>query len=303
MTVADGIYFPVLTPFNKDGTVDHETFAELLEFGIDEGMHGIFALGSAGQGPTLDRAEYKHAIDTVVETVDEQVPLVVHVGTTSTMTTVELARYAEQQGVDMLAFLPPYYYSDHSWAEIVGHFRCVADATETPMMIYNNPKYAGISISPEELGTLVEEIPQIQGIKASFNPLKELVEYADRTPDGFKVFAGAIWSLLSGTHYGVSGAINPPAGVVPEIATTYWDLIQDKDYEGALAAQERLFAFNKAIAPFRERYGRAAYKPLFALRGIEIKTYPRWDTVDIEPGTTEELITALNEAGVSEYFD
>lgn len=303
MPIDDGIYYPVITPFDEEGNVDHETFASLLDFGINRGLHGVFALGSAGQGPTLDRGERKRTLETAAETIDGRVPLVAQVGTSSTTTSVDLARHAERHGVDMISALPPYYYSDHSSREVQDHFAAVADAVDIPLMIYNNPKYTDFPIDPEWLSSLIEEIPDIRGIKASFNPLSDLFEYVSNTPEGFKVFAGGIWSLASGVPMGVAGSIHPPTSVFPELTVEFWNHIQHNDYEQALSLQRQILEYSHAIQPFRNEYGRTLYVTLFGLRGIEIEHYPRWQTATPDEDVRQDVAQALKSVGLGEYIE
>lgn len=277
MNLPAGVYYPVLTPFTKEDDVDHETLHELTVFGIERGVHGIFALGSSGQGPAMPPEKRKRALQTIVDAADGRVPVIAHVGTPAASSSVELARHAAAIGADMIAVLPPYFYTDHSESEVQAHYERIADAVDFDVMVYNNPKYVEPDMTPARIQSLTETVPSVTGIKASFTSASTLIEYVERTPEGFDVFAGSIGLLLPGLYHGVSGSIHPPSSPFPEVATSYWDAIQDERVQEAVEYQRLLHDISSIVQRYSADYGRAVYVSLFELRGIEIERYPLWE--------------------------
>jgi len=129
----EGIIIPLIIPFQADGEVDRSMLQQLTSFNVKAKVQGLFALGSAGQGAVMTPDQRRSALETIMEVAGGQIPVIAHVGTSESYSGRELARHAAGCGVDALAIIPPYYYSDHSEYEIQRHFCEVAEgAPELP---------------------------------------------------------------------------------------------------------------------------------------------------------------------------
>ncbi len=144
-----GVLIPVITPFHDDSSVDEETLRLLVDFYFRAKVHGLFALGSSGQGPALSEGERRAVAEIVMDQAADRVPVIIHVGCADTPTTVALAKHAHEIGAAAIGVIPPYYYCDAPPSAVLEHYRKVAEACPLPIYIYENPKYCGISISPE----------------------------------------------------------------------------------------------------------------------------------------------------------
>lgn len=298
MPLANGVYYPVITPFTETYEVDTDALRELIEFGIEGGIDGVFALGSSGQGPAMELPQRKRALEVILDAVGSRIPVVAHVGTPVAASSLELARHAEAAGADTIALLPPYFYSDHSESEIIAHYEKVADEVDLDIMIYNNPKYAGTDLTPTRVKELVRRVPSVTGIKASFTTASTLLDYEDRTPDDFDVFAGSVGLLFPTRYHGVSGSIHPPSSPFPEVATAYWDAIEEERVRDAVNYQRLLHDVSSVIGEYVGEYGRSVYASLFRLRGIDIERYPLWEQKAVPRSVEAELESALRELGV-----
>ena len=143
-------------------------------------------------------------------------PVVVHVGSADTQVTVELAEHAAARGADAVAVVPPFYYSDHTEFEIIAHYRAVGEAAPLPLFIYENPRYAGISIKPDLAVRMKEAIPSIKGIKVAYG-LGSMLDYVRLLPD-VAVFTGNA-DLFGLAPFGLAGMINPPTSLPPSSAS------------------------------------------------------------------------------------
>lgn len=309
MTLERGIYDPVITPFDSDENVDHGTLAELVRFGIDNGTHGVYALGSAGQGPAMGDGQRQAALETIVDAADGQVPVIAHIGTADTESSVELARHAEAIGADMVASLPPYYYTTpnegafgHNEYEVKAHFERIARAVDLELLLYNNPGFTGENLSPGRVSELVEEIPSIRGIKSGRTQPEAVVRYVETTPEGFMTFANVNY-LLPTVYHGIHGTINPPMSVFPEVVTDYWEAITDRDIQTALDLQQTIRAYSETVVEFAKPFGRGVYNPLYEFRGIELERYPKWDTKPIPEEEVTRLFERLESLGLGQYLD
>ena len=110
MSGFQGIYPALLTPFKKDGTVNHEALRQLIRMNMDKGVTGFYVCGSTAEAFLLDTATRKELLETVVDEVNGKCKVIAHVGTISQNTAVELAQHAAKCGADAISSIPPFYY-------------------------------------------------------------------------------------------------------------------------------------------------------------------------------------------------
>lgn len=145
----------MVTPFTTDGELDLDAAAELAADLIDLGNDGLVVNGTTGESPTTSDAEKAALVRAVVTAVGDRATVVAGVGTNDTAHTIELARQAEEAGADGLLVVTP-YYNKPPQAGLVAHFRAVADATDSPIMLYDIPGRSGVELSHETLLSLAE---------------------------------------------------------------------------------------------------------------------------------------------------
>src|SRR5436853_4526191 len=228
-----GVLLPLITPFDERARIDEEVMRELVDFHIGAGIQGLFVLGSTGQGPAMSVEERKKAAAVALDQARSRVPVIIHVGTADTESTVELAEHAAVHKADAVAIVPPYYYSDHTEYEIVAHYKAVAKAVPLPIFIYENPKYSGISIPPGLAVRMKEQVPALKGIKVAYGQ-GALLEYVRLLPD-VSVFTGNA-DLFGLVPFGVAGMINPPTSFVPELCVELFNALDRNDYPAAVEA-------------------------------------------------------------------
>lgn len=291
-----GILVPVITPFDEKGRVDEAMLRKLVDFYVEASVQGIFVLGSSGQGPVMSVPGRKRAAEIAIDQTRSRLPVVVHVGTADAESTVELAAHAAEKGASAVAIVPPYYYSDHTEYEIISHYRCVAEAVKLPIYIYENPKYSGISIPPEFAKRMKDAIPSIRGIKVAYGQ-GALLEYVRLFPPDVSVFTGNA-DLFGLVPFGLAGMINPPTSFLPELCVSLWRALDEKQYDKAVALQQRVNTAARLVGSAIRRYGRSALGEAFRMRGFAIRRFPKWDTKPMPPEAREELHRELKNAGL-----
>jgi dihydrodipicolinate synthase/N-acetylneuraminate lyase len=286
---------PIITPFDEKGRVDERIMRELVDFHIAAGVHGLFVLGSTGQGPAMSIDERKQAAAVALDQARSRVPVVIHVGTADAQSTVELADHAAANSADAVAIVPPYYYSDHTEFEIVAHYKAVAKAVPLPIFIYENPKYSGISVSPGMALRMKEQVPSLKGIKVAYGQ-GALLEYVRLLPD-VAVFTGNA-DLFGLVPFGLAGMINPPTSFVPELCVELFKALDVKDYPRAVEAQKRVDTAARLVAAELRKYGRVPLREVFRMRGFDVKRFPKWETEPMPLEARDRLSRALKEAGI-----
>lgn len=146
----EGIYTPVITPFHNDGSVDKEGFAEILEFLIDAGTHGIVVAGTTGEYYAQTTEERTHLMQYAHQVINGRVPMMVGVGAIRTEDSIELAQIARQTGADaLLVNSPPYVLPTET--ENAAHALAIDKAADLPIMLYNYPGRTGVGMGEDYL--------------------------------------------------------------------------------------------------------------------------------------------------------
>ena len=146
----EGIYTPVITPFHNDGSIDEEGFAEVIEFLIDAGTHGIVVAGTTGEYYAQTTEERTHLMQLAYNVINARVPMMVGVGAIRTEDAIELAQTARQTGADaLLVNSPPYVLPTES--ENAAHALAIDTAAGLPIMLYNYPGRTGVGMGEDYL--------------------------------------------------------------------------------------------------------------------------------------------------------
>ncbi len=141
--------------------------------------------------------ERKKVAEQIVNRVRGRVPVVMHIGTANTLSSIELAKHAAGLGVDAIGVVPPYYYP-HDDYEVYAHYKAIARAIPgVPMFIYDNTETTHVEITPPKANKIIEAIAPntLAGIKVSFIPYDKLLGYVYQLPKSVGVFPGGIFSL------------------------------------------------------------------------------------------------------------
>src|ERR1051325_11574974 len=290
-----GVLLPIITPFDDKGRVDEPIMRQLVEFHIGAGIQGLFALGSTGQGPAMSTEERKQTAAIALDQARSRVPVIIHIGTPASDSTVELAEHAAGHKADAVAIVPPYYYSDHSEYEIVAHYKAVGKAVPLPIFIYENPKYSGISVPPGMAVRMKEQVPSLKGIKVAYGQ-GALLEYVRLLPD-VSVFTGNA-DLFGLVPFGLAGMINPPTSFVPELCVALFKALDTRSYPEAVEAQKRVNLAARLVGAELRKYGRVPLREVFRMRGFNVKRFPKWETEPMPKDAVTRLERELKEAGI-----
>jgi 4-hydroxy-tetrahydrodipicolinate synthase len=272
-----GILMPVPTLFKKDGSVDIGSTLDIIDDSIKAGVHALFILGSAGQGPVMELDERAAAADAMIKHVKGRLPVLVNVGTAYLKTSVQLAEAAVASGADAIAATPPYYYADHPAAEVDAHLAGVAKATGgRPFVLYNNLRYTGIEVTAPWLAQLAEKIPNLAGVKLSYVSQSGVFQYLDKVPNRVAIYIASILELLSTVPFGAKGCINPPSVFFPELPVAMWNALMAKDYTRAFELQKAVKISTLGLQALERKYGRYIIAEGMRLRGYKVEQFPRW---------------------------
>ena len=198
------------TKFDKGDGLDLSLFEKNIKAQLEAGVSGIILGGTLGEASTL-RPEEKEALTRKsLEVADGAVPVILNIAEASTQDAVKAARKAAEIGADGLMLLPPMRYKP-TGHEAAVYLRTVAESTDLPIMIYNNPVDYGTEVTLDMFESLLETCPNIQAVKESTRDLSNVTRIRNRFGDRLKILCGvdtlALESLLMGADGWVAGLV------------------------------------------------------------------------------------------------
>lgn len=219
-----GVFPAVTTQFNQDGSLNLDAQTSMLNALIEDGIHGIIALGTVGENYSLTPEEKREVLAHTMEVVNGRVPVLTGCAEITTKDAKQFAQDAEALGVSGLMLLPGLVYISNR-AETLNHYQQVARATKLPIMIYNNPVSYGIDIDLEMTSVLAEE-SNIVAIKESTTDTRRITELRTRFGDRFIVFCGVDDIALESMFLGATGWISGLTNVFPRESVALYNLAQ-----------------------------------------------------------------------------
>lgn len=223
-----GALAATVTPLRDDGErLDEDAFGPYVDFLADNGLDGIFALGTTGEGLLLSLDERKRAAELFVQAAKGKLPVIVHCGAQNTRDTVELSKHAAGLGADGIAVVaPPYYLFDGT--ELAAHFATAAEAcAPTPFYLYEFAARSGYAIPHEVIQVLQEYTPNFAGMKVSDTPFDQVEPYLI---EGLDIFVGSEPLIPRALESGAVGAVSGLAAAFPDVVA---DLVANPTSEKA----------------------------------------------------------------------
>lgn len=284
-----GVVTALVTPFTKNGGVNYDKLAELIEFQIANGADGIVLLGTTGESPTISEEEREAIIRTGVDTAAGRIPVIVGCGSNDTNRTADACRRAESLGADALLVLTPYYNKANADG-MAAHFLTAAEAVHTPIILYNVPSRTGCSI---ELGTLerLRRHPNIIGIKEASGSIAYMTDVAALLDDGFAMWSGNDDMTVAAMALGASGVISVAANLFPGTMHEMTAKLAAGDIIGARTLQLRYLNVMRAL--FLET-NPIPVKEAMNYLGFEVGGY-RLPLCAMGEGNRNQLIFALEQ--------
>ncbi len=206
----NGVFPALLTPFTEKDELDLPLFEKNLQAQIKAGVNGIILGGTLGEASVLTTAEKETLVTFAVEKTAGRIPVVLNIAEGSTREALQQASLAKKWGAMGLMMLPPMRYkSDHR--ETVTYFKTVADSTDLPVMIYNNPVDYKIEVTPDMFEELTA-CANINAVKESTRDVTNVTRMLNRFGDRFKLLCGvdtlAMEELCMGAHGWVAGLVD-----------------------------------------------------------------------------------------------
>lgn len=246
MNIVTGSTTALITPF-KNGKLDEEKYADLIQRQIDNGINAVCPVGTTGESATLTYDEDRRCMEIAVEVCKgTNTKVLAGAGSNSTAEAVEAAKTAQKCGVDAIFSVAPYYVKP-SQEGLYQHYKAVAESVgELPFMLYNVPGRTVVDITADTVIRLFDDVKNIYGIKEATGSIERSVELLSRRPD-LKVFSGddAIdYPILAN---GGAGITSVTANLLPDLKSVLVSKALNGDFIGSKAINDMLFPINKAL--------------------------------------------------------
>lgn len=191
----------LVTPFNKDLSIDTEALARIVNYCIDGGVDYLVVLGTTGESVTLNKAEKVTVMETVVTANAGRLPLVLGIGGNSTFRIVDEIKSFESEHFSAILSVSP-YYNKPTQEGIYQHFKAISEVTKKPILLYNVPGRTGSNMLPETILRLARDFENIIGVKEASGDMVQVQKILKSKADGFMVVSGdditALPTVLAG---------------------------------------------------------------------------------------------------------
>ena len=216
MAIFTGAATAIVTPFKANGEVDYDTFAKNIEFQIENKIDAIVVCGTTGEASTLTHEEHLDVIRYCVKCVNGRVPVVAGTGSNCTETAIYLSQEAEKAGVDGLLIVTP-YYNKATQKGLYEHFKLIADAVKTPIILYNIPgRTGGVNILPETVVRLCSEVENIVGVKDATGNISQVAKLMSIAGDKVDLYSGNDDQIVPLLSFGGKGVISVLSNIAPK---------------------------------------------------------------------------------------
>lgn len=226
-----GVFPALTTKFTADDKLDHPLFEKNLNAQLAAGVNGIVLGGTLGEASVLTTAEKEELVKFAVEKCAGKVPVVLNIAEGSTKEALQQAEYAKAWGAKGLMMLPPMRYkSDHR--ETVQWFKTVADATELPIMIYNNPVDYKNEVTLDMFAELIA-CKNIEAVKESTRDVTNVTRMKNRFGDRIKILCGVDTLAIEELCLGADGWVAGLVCAFPKETVTIFNLVRAGKIEEA----------------------------------------------------------------------
>lgn len=232
----------LITPMNRDGSVNEEQLRRLVTFQEENGVDMLLPCGSTGEAATLNTEEHLKVIEIVIDQA-KSAKVVAGAGSNCTQEAIELSKAAEDLGADGILSISPYYVKP-TQEGIFRHYEAIAKSVEIPVIVYNVPGRTNSNITADTEARLAQ-VPNIGGVKEASGNIDQIREIIDRTPKDFSVLSGDDAMTYDVMCSGGAGVFSVVSNCLPKEVSTMVDLLREGKKEQAKEIHNRLMPLFK----------------------------------------------------------
>ncbi len=243
-----GVVPPIITPLKDEYNLDEPGLEKLVEHIIGGGVHGLFLLGTTGEGPSLSMKLKYDMVEQSCKNIKGRVPVLVGITDTSFAESIRLAEHAAECGADAVVLAPPYYFPQGQ-PELLEYLEHLVPRLPLPLFLYNMPSMTKVDI---EVGTL-KKAAQIDGIVGFKDSSGNMVRYhefvtAMRGNENFSLLMGPEELLGESVMFGGHGGVSGGANISPKLFVDMYNAATAGDVERMRKLQVAIYEHRKLYA-------------------------------------------------------
>ena len=209
-----GSMVAVATPMNEDGSIDFESYDNLIEFHIENKTDAIVPVGTTGESATIDHKEHCEIVSFVVNKVANRIPVIAGTGANSTSEAIALTKYAYEAGVDGCLSVTP-YYNKPTQEGLYRHYKAIAESVPVPLIPYNVPGRTSCDMLPETVERFLK-INNIVAVKEAIGDLNRIKKLVDICGDKINILSGDDFTAMEALLLGGKGVITVTGNIAPK---------------------------------------------------------------------------------------
>jgi 4-hydroxy-tetrahydrodipicolinate synthase len=287
-----GIYTALITPMTETG-IDVPALEALIEWQVQQGVHGIVPCGTTGESPTLTHEEHKRIVEIAVKVASGRVQVMAGAGSNSTAETIDLIRHAKKAGADSALLVAPYYNKPSPEGQF-HHFKAAAEAADIPIILYNIPARSVIDIQDDTILRLADACPTVVGVKDATGDLARVARLHHRAGERLALLSGEDMTALGFNAMGGQGCISVSANAAPKLCAEMQEATLRGDYAAAKNIHDSLVELHEVM--FAETNPVPVKYALYRMG--KCRDIIRLPLVVASDVTREQVDTALFELGI-----
>ena len=209
-----GSMVAVATPMNEDGSIDYDSYENLIEFHIENKTDAIVPVGTTGESATIDHDEHCEIVSFVVDKVSKRIPVIAGTGANSTSEAIALTKHAYDAGVDGCLSVTP-YYNKPTQEGLYQHYKAIAEAVPVPLIPYNVPGRTSVDMLPKTVERFLK-INNIVAVKEAIGDLKRIKELVDICGSKINILSGDDLTAMEALLIGGKGVITVTGNIAPK---------------------------------------------------------------------------------------
>ena len=209
-----GSMVAVATPMNEDGSIDYDSYENLIEFHIENKTDAIVPVGTTGESATINHDEHCEIVSFVVDKVSKRIPVIAGTGANSTSEAIALTKYAYEAGVDGCLSVTP-YYNKPTQEGLYQHYKTIAEAVPVPLIPYNVPGRTSVDMLPKTVERFLK-INNIVAVKEAIGDLKRIKELVDICGSKINILSGDDLTAMEALLIGGKGVITVTGNIAPK---------------------------------------------------------------------------------------
>jgi len=240
-----GAMTALITPF-KNGKVDSETFAKLIQRQIDNNIDYVVPVGTTGESATLSHNEHKECIEIAVEVCkNSSAKVLAGAGSNSTAEAIDLAKFAQKCGADAILSVSP-YYNKPTQKGIFEHYKAIANSIDIEVALYNVPGRTNSNILPDTAINLSKVCPNITTVKEASGDVSKAIEYQSKNKK-LDILSGDDAINYAILACGGKGVISVTSNLLPKKVSELVHTANSGDLKTSKKISEELYELNKIL--------------------------------------------------------